>query len=182
MRAPVARVITLPARDHAFGELVRDALATHDIRSPADLEAWIRPLVPSIVVRERELSGERGVWYAYRDGTYHAERDEQWWVEGDVASAVWSIASGRLLKANESLAALLGGPVDDLVGRHFTSFVESGADEQVALLFRAVVELGEARSIAKIRTATGPGLVEYVVVKRGDELDAWYRPVALARP
>jgi hypothetical protein len=61
-------VVLNPAGDAEFRAAV-DAAQMAGVASPSDLEARLRPVVPRIVVRRRELDGEPvEVWYVYRDG------------------------------------------------------------------------------------------------------------------
>lgn len=61
-------IVANPADDAAFQALIESMLATGAWR-PETLEALLRTRYPNVLVRPRELAGERTeVWYVYRDG------------------------------------------------------------------------------------------------------------------
>jgi hypothetical protein len=69
-------LITNPARDVAFRALAEAAL--RESRSVDELEQILRRKYPRVVVRARDLAGERPVvWYVYRDGHWVANHDQR---------------------------------------------------------------------------------------------------------
>ena len=66
MSVPI--LILNPASDEAFAERARALTAVS--RTPEDLQARLRAYHPEAVVRARGLSGEREMWYVYRDGRW----------------------------------------------------------------------------------------------------------------
>lgn len=61
-------VIANPADDDGFRALIERFVISGG-RRPEDLQAALRPLYPSAVVRPRSLAGELvEIWYVYRDG------------------------------------------------------------------------------------------------------------------
>jgi hypothetical protein len=66
------RILCDPGRDHEFVAAVeRLATASADHRM---LERRLRAQYPRAVVHRRELSGESGTWYVYRDGRWSGGR------------------------------------------------------------------------------------------------------------
>ena len=58
-----------PRSDAAFRNHVNELL--DGLEQPEDLAKRLRARYPNVVVRPRELSGERtAVWYVYRDGRW----------------------------------------------------------------------------------------------------------------
>jgi hypothetical protein len=67
-------LVTNPADDAAFRDEAEAAL--QEGQSTADLQDILRGSYPRVVVRARELAGERPVvWYVYRDGHWVARHD-----------------------------------------------------------------------------------------------------------
>ena len=67
-------LITNPADDVAFRDAAEAALL--EGQSVAELQEVLRYNFPKVVVRARELDGERSVtWYVYRDGQWVARHD-----------------------------------------------------------------------------------------------------------
>lgn len=58
-----------PRTDAAFRNHVHEML--NGLERPEDLAQRLRARYPEVVVRPRQLSGERSaVWYVYRDGSW----------------------------------------------------------------------------------------------------------------
>ena len=67
-------LITNPADDDAFHDAAEAAL--REGQSVAELQELLRYDYPRVLVRARELAGERSVtWYVYRDGQWVARHD-----------------------------------------------------------------------------------------------------------
>ena len=62
-------VLSFPSEDLAFAREVQASLTTEHPDSPEELERFLRPRFPRVVVRQRSLSDEsRATWYVFRDG------------------------------------------------------------------------------------------------------------------
>jgi hypothetical protein len=67
-------LVTNPADDVAFRDDAEAAL--EEGQSPAELQRILRARYPRVVVRQRDLAGERAVvWYVYREGHWVARHD-----------------------------------------------------------------------------------------------------------
>jgi hypothetical protein len=63
-------LIPSPHDDEAFRDLA-ETLVAAGADTPNALQAALSSRYPDVVVRARDLSGERGViWYVYRDGRW----------------------------------------------------------------------------------------------------------------
>jgi hypothetical protein len=63
-------LIASPRDDEKF-RTIAEALVTAGADTPTALQTALRGRYPNVVVRARDLSGERGViWYVYRDGRW----------------------------------------------------------------------------------------------------------------
>jgi hypothetical protein len=63
-------LIASPRDDEEF-RTTAEALVAAGANTPSALQAALRGRYPNVVVRARDLSGERGViWYVYRDGRW----------------------------------------------------------------------------------------------------------------
>jgi hypothetical protein len=62
-----AMLVVNPRNDEDFVRFVQQQ--ARSVESASELQARLRPRHPQVVVRPRELDGERtDVWYVYRDG------------------------------------------------------------------------------------------------------------------
>ncbi len=69
-------LVTNPAADRGFTEAAETAL--EEGQSAEEFQAILRRQYPNVVVRPRELSGERRtVWYVYRDGHWVAHHESE---------------------------------------------------------------------------------------------------------
>lgn len=66
-------LVTNPTDDAQFASAAEAAL--EDGQTPEDLEALLRRDFPRVVVRARDLAGERLVWYVYREGRWVSRND-----------------------------------------------------------------------------------------------------------
>ena len=55
-----------PANDEKFAAHARALV--DDATTPDELQAALRPVYSSAIVRSRDLAGEDEAWYVYRDG------------------------------------------------------------------------------------------------------------------
>jgi hypothetical protein len=61
-------LLVIPASDWQLAARAHEILGA-GVRSPSELEARLRDLHPSLIVRRRDLSGESSeLWYVYREG------------------------------------------------------------------------------------------------------------------
>jgi hypothetical protein len=102
-----------PRSDTAFLGRVREAL--NGLDQPEELAQRLRARYPDVVVRPRQLSGERmAVWYVYRDGRWTPDAtrsDEGQMNERDDAIRATAddlIADADELKAIEDQKAAMG--------------------------------------------------------------------------
>ena len=67
-------IIRNPVGDEDFARAISAAMLSGK-DDPAALEQLLRASYPNVVVRPRELTGERGaVWYVYREGHWVSGR------------------------------------------------------------------------------------------------------------
>jgi len=66
------RLVCLPTRDIAFADHVEAVMAAMpELQDPAELQAALRQVNPSVLVRPSVLDGLRTpTWYVYRDGSF----------------------------------------------------------------------------------------------------------------
>ncbi len=68
-------ILVLNPRDDAEFIEAAERLASEAERAD-DLARALRPLYPTVVVRPRDLTGERQpIWYVYRDGSWVPRRE-----------------------------------------------------------------------------------------------------------
>jgi len=62
-------LVSFPSEDRAFAREVQASVTAQHPATPAELERFLRPRFPRVVVRLRALSDEaRATWYVFRDG------------------------------------------------------------------------------------------------------------------
>jgi PAS domain-containing protein len=187
-RSPVRpQVITIPASDLAFRELVAQVEATSS--DPDTLERRLRRIFPLVVVRERVLSGEPAL-YVYRDGRWQPP-EGIWWGDSSLPRVVVS-SDGWLKEANRSAADLLEIDAGSAPEHHFTDFVVPGSLDDAIALFRvietghplsATIQLrpssGSAVAIDLHATRQGSGIVGVFRLADGVEpvVDDWESPL-----
>jgi hypothetical protein len=178
---PVAPVVVcIPSSDAAFHAAVAAVLDRATADRPDALQRGVRIIYPSALVRRRDLSAEQAeIWYAYRDGSFAPPAAESWADQPGVAWARFHRQTGEILAANGEMADLFAGG-GDIVGRFAREFIPEGADEISNRQLRAVAEAGETRSAGLGRRSDGSQvLVEFVARPVGDDVEAWYREVAI---
>ena len=179
---PDAVVICLPSADLAFRAAVQAALEASAEATPSELEARLRSLYPGVLVRERELSGERDpVWYAYRDGTYVADSEPAWHLEPGTAWVRFDAETAEILDVNDALLDLFAATSDQVIGR---LLFELTYPENIELLARQreLVARGEVlHSLGRARTLDGRDIVlEYVCYRVRGPVECWYRLASVA--
>lgn len=145
-----------------------------------DLATRLRPLYPRIAVFERQLSGERALFYVYRDGRYEPEHPGAWWEAPGTPCVHVSLETGRLTAVSGSYAKLMHADEAELVGRHFLDMVLPEARAAAQALFEVVGETNEVRSEALVQRPDGTTVpIEFRAI-RGDgdgEVEVYYRPL-----
>lgn len=171
-------ISTIPSRDRAFRRVVERVIADEDLRSPTDLTERLRRLYPRVAVFERQLSGEAGHLYVYRDGHFRRDPVERWWEEAGVACVCVDVATGRLTEVSDEWAALLGTEASALVGRHYTDFVAAEARPAAQAMFETLLEGGDVRSEALVVRPDGATIaIEFRAIREDGEIDIRYRPL-----
>jgi PAS domain-containing protein len=179
---PDPLVICIPSADLAFRAAVQAALEAPGEATPSELEARLRSLYPGVLVRERELSGERdSIWYAYRDGTYVADSEPAWHLEPGTAWVRLDAETAEILEVNDALLELFAATSDQVIGR---LLFELTYPENAELLARQrdVVARGEVlHSLGRARTLDGRDIVlEYVCNRVPGAVQCWYRLASVA--
>lgn len=181
---PSARIVnTIPSHDRALRRLVDRITDEDPPETPQELEATLRPMFPRVAVFERQLSGERRLFYVYRDGRYEPEDRERWWEAPDVPCARVSLQTGEMIRVAGAWEALLGAPAESIPGRHFSSFVVPAALPAARAMFEAAARDREVRTLAAVARADGTPLhLEVRAVREDSEIVVWLRPRIPARP
>src|SRR4029079_15683416 len=138
-----ASMFTVPSSDLAFAEFVRRISAQLPDASPSELQARLRGLYPSVLVRPRGLSSEDHTWYVYREGR---------WVDGrggDCWSDEWMPRmeidrDGFIAAANTAAGEAFGIAPNRLVHRHFANFAVPGTGADMMLMREIMLAVGEA--------------------------------------
>jgi PAS domain-containing protein len=165
--------MTIPSDDVAFGEHCQRLLHRHRHGQPGQLEAHLRRLFPSVVVRERVLSGEPTAWYVYRDGGWRGSGTRPWWLERRMPRLVLS-PDGWLQQADAAARSLLG--LGDDESAHYTDWVTPGTLEDAQMLFAAVAEGHPLEGTLLIRPTDGATIACQVRGERHDtDIVVWLR-------
>jgi hypothetical protein len=171
-------VNTIPSHDLALRRVVDHVTRERQPETPDDLAARLRPLYPRIAVFERQLSGERTLYYVYRDGRYEPEIGEAWWERDDAPCVRVSTETGRLTSVTGTYATLMRARTDELVGRHFLDFIQPEAMSAARAMFAAVTEEREVRSEALVVRPDGTTLtIEFRAIRRNGEVEVSFRPL-----
>ena len=169
---------TFPSSDHAFQRVVERIAADTGTSSKEDLARRLRPLFPRVAVFEGQLAGEPSRLYVFRDGRYELTTPDRWW-EGDAVACIrLSIQSGRIVNVSREYAELIRADRDDLVGRHYTDFVQPEAREAAQTMFSALAENREVSTEALLRRVDGTTLrIELHASRLDGEINVYYRPI-----
>lgn len=188
-RRPVPRTLTLvtmphhirtfPSVDRAFRRAVERA--AREAASPSEIAKRLRPTFPRVEVRERELSNEPRILYAYRDGRVTPLPDDPWWEQDDSAHLTIDVASGRFVRAAGNVG-LIGTAPEDVLGRPFTDFVGPDGGEAAAALWETLLDEGAVATETTVHRPDGTAvLVDVVAHRRGEVVDLAYRRAAAER-
>ena len=169
---------TFPSTDRAFQRAVERLAADPGSATKDDLVERLRPLFPRVAAFERQLTGEPSHLYVFRDGRYEAARTNGWWKEPGVACVVISLQTGRLTRVSAEYADLMRADPQDLVGRHYTEFLQPEARLAAEAMFGALAESHEIATEALVRRTDGSTLwIELHATRRDGEVDVRYRPI-----
>ena len=176
--APIQRTVnTIPSHDAVLRRVVERVAASKPVQSAQQLADLLRPIYPRVAVFERQLSGETPHLYVYRDGRYEPDRGA-WWTEPDVPCIHVSPTTGLLTDVTGSWASLMRADKADLVGHHFTEFVQPEARDAAQAMFEVVNEEREVRSEAMVVRADGSAFaIEFRAVFVDGEIEVCYRPL-----
>jgi hypothetical protein len=176
---PRSRVVnTIPSRDRAFRRAVEHVAEGVAQGAPDQLAERLRPLYPRVAVFERQLSGEPGGYYVYRDGHFKNEPSDRWWDAPGTPRICVSVATGELTSVSNEWASFMHSDPDELVGRHFTDFVRPDARMVAKAMFAAVRGEREIVSQALVMRPDGSTMsIEFRAIHRGREIEVYYRPV-----
>lgn len=176
---PPGRIVnTIPSQDVVLRRVVDRVTADNPPSSAAELAASLRPMYPRVAVFERQLSGERAHLYVYRDGRFEPPRAEQWWYAPDTPCAHIDPATGALTAVTGAWAELMRVPEAELIGRHYTDFVQPEARPVAMAMFDALSHEREVRSEALVVRPDGSTItIEFRAVRRDGEIEVCYRPL-----
>ena len=172
-------VSTFPSSDRAFKRVVDHVGADTTSNSTEEVARRLRPLFPRVAVFEQHLTGEQARLYVFRDGHFELDSGERWWDEPGVACVCVSAASGQLTRVSSEYAALMHARPEDLIGRHYTDFVQPEARDAAAAMFEALTEDRDVSSEALIQRVDGTTVrIELHASRTDGEIDVRYRPVS----
>ena len=166
----IVRII--PSNDAAFRQHVEGLVARESFAAPDDLAARLRSLLPRVVVRGSEVSGQEHIWYVYRDGVWQSSEDGRWWEEARTPQVTVS-RDGWIEAANPPARALLGLSKSDDLPRFFTDFVAPGTLADATNLFDVVAAGHELTATMLLRPATGEVVACDVRTWFADEVIHW---------
>ena len=171
-------VSTFPSSDPAFRRVVEHLGADRSSTTTDELTRRLRPLYPRVAIFKQQLTGEPERVYVFRDGRYELDRSERWWEEPGVACVIVDVDSGRLTEVSSEYADLMHAPRAELVGRHYSEFLQPEAREAATAMFESHVQDREVSTEALVRRADGTTLrIELHASRRNGEIDVRYRPV-----
>ena len=143
--------------------------------SAAELRKRLRPLYPYVEVFERLVDGEQGHLYVYRNGRYEPSVDERWWEAPDTACVCVSLETGRLTSVSDEWATLMHASPPDLIGHHYTDFVQPEARPAAEAMFQALTQ-GEVDTQAVVRRPDGTTMtIDLHATLVDGEIDVRYR-------
>jgi PAS domain-containing protein len=177
-QTPRPGIRTIPSSDVAFEAIVAQIAAEGGFRTPRDLGERLRRLFPRVLVRDRALTGERPVWYVYRDGAWRPNEDAPWWTQPGLPRFVVA-PDGSITKANALARGLLGIPVRDRRRLHFSHFVEPANQPDAAALFEIVKSGHELLATVVMRPLDGNVIAcDLRAARENDELVGVFRLAA----
>ena len=171
---PVRPVSTIPSRDRAFRGVV-ERVASDASLSPHALRERLRPLYPQVEVFERLVEGEHSHLYVYRNGRYVPSVEERWWEAPGTACVGVSRRTGQLTHVSEEWATLMHSSPSDLIGHHYTEFVQPDAHLAAEAMFEALTQ-GDVDTQAMVRRPDGTTVhIDLHATLVDDEIDVRYR-------
>ncbi len=171
-------VSTFPSSDRAFKRVVEHVGADMTSTSKDEVARRLRPLFPRVAVFEQQLTGEPARLYVFRDGRYEPQPVDSWWDEPGVACVCLSASTGRLTKVSNEYAALMRAEPGDLIGRHYTEFVQPEARDAAGAMFQSLAEDRDVSTEALLRRSDGTTLrIELHATRQNGEIDVRYRPL-----
>ncbi len=176
--APIQRTVnTIPSHDAVLRRVVERVAGSRQFQTAQQLADILRPIYPRVAVFERQLSGEIPHLYVYRDGRYEPDRGE-WWTAPDVPCVHVSLATGQLTSVTGSWASMMRADASNLIGRHFTDFVQPDAQAAAQAMFEVVSEELDVRSEAVVVRPDGTTLaIEFRAIAVDGEVVVCYRPL-----
>jgi PAS domain S-box-containing protein len=171
-------VSTFPSSDRAFRRVVARVGAEAASTSTDEVVRRLRPLFPRVAVFEQHLTGEPPRLYVFRDGRYEITGPERWWEDPGVACVCLDVDTGRLTDASSAYAALMGADRQELIGRHYSDFIQPEAREAAAAMFESLVEDREVSTEALVRRVDGTTLrIELHAFRKDGVIDVRYRAI-----
>jgi PAS domain S-box-containing protein len=138
-----ASLFTVPSSDLAFSEFVRRISAQLPDASPSELQARLRGLFPSVLVRPRGLSSDDHTWYVYREGRWVDGKGGDWWSDESMPRMDID-RDGFIAAANAAAGEAFGIAPNRLVHRHFTDFAVPGTSADMMLMREIMLAVGQA--------------------------------------
>jgi hypothetical protein len=146
-----ARALCFPSYDVGFARVVEAILTEDPGITPAALQARLRNLSPSTIVRARELSGERDqTLYVFRDGRWARGIEPDWWQDPSVGHVTVSTVTGEATDVDQAFLDLIGADRSWVVGRHYDAFVVPQARVEAEVLYRVTIEQGVVHSVSRV--------------------------------
>jgi PAS domain S-box-containing protein len=168
-------VSTIPSRDRAFRGAVQRVASDDEGVSAQALRERLRPLYPQVEVFESLLEGEASHLYVYRNGRYVPNVEDRWWEAPGTACVCVSCETGRLTHVSDEWAALMHSSPSELIGRHYTEFVQPEARLAAEAMFEALAQ-GEVDTQALVRRPDGSTVgIDVHAALGDDEIDVRYR-------
>jgi PAS domain-containing protein len=180
-----ASLFTVPSSDRAFAQFVRRISAHLPDASPSDLQARLRGLYPSVLVRPRGLSSEDHTWYVYREGRWVDGKAGDWWHEESMPRMDID-RDGFIASANATAGEAFGIAPNRLVHRHYTDFAVPGTGADMILMREIMLAVGEAGGTFRhIRADGDVRIAEYHSIATDSGSTVTIRPIgpmAVATP
>lgn len=177
-------LLCFPPTDAVFAAHARRLLERLGTSEPAALEAALRGLYSSAVVREREALASFGqrAWYVYRDGSHSPfVEGEPWWGRPETARVVIG-PDGCYVGANEPALALMGVTREELLTARSGDFTTPEHREVVPWLLDLLRSTGELHSTSVLcpRDGRPEHPVEFHLERDPEDplrIVSWFRPI-----
>jgi PAS domain-containing protein len=172
-----ASLFTVPSSDRAFAEFVRRISAQLPDASPGALQARLRILYPSVLVRPRGLSSDDHTWYVYREGRWVDGKVGDWWSDESMPRMDVD-RDGFIAAANAAAGEAFGIAPNRLVHRHYTDFAVPGTGADMMLMREIMLAVGEAGGTFRhIRAGGDVRIAEYHSVANESGSSVTIRPI-----